>query len=198
MNSDLIPFNEEVLLNSYCHGYFPMGEEKSDDIKWFRPDPRAIFPLDEFHISRSLLKKIKKKEYEIRIDSCFQKIIRLCQTQHKEGIWITEKMIAMYFSLHTKGFAHSLEVYLNNQLAGGLYGVAIGGAFFGESMFHLQTDCSKIALCELVFRMKQKGMILLDTQFSTPHLERFGVKSIPDSEYYALLRKAINLPVSFL
>lgn len=198
MSSEPIPFNEEVLLNAYCHGYFPMGEEESDDIEWYRPDPRAIFPLDEFHISRSLAKKLKKKEYEVRINSCFQKIITLCRNQHKEGIWITEKMIAMYSSLHSRGFAHSLEIYQKNELAGGLYGVSMGGAFFGESMFHLQTDCSKIALCELVFRMKQKGMILLDTQFSTPHLEHFGVKTIPDSEYYSLLGKAVALPVSFL
>ncbi len=198
MNSDSIPFNEEVLLNAYCNGYFPMGEEESGEVEWYRPDPRSIFPLDEFHISRSLARKIKKKEYEIRINSCFHEIIRLCRTQHKEGIWITEKMIALYLSLHARGFAHSLEVYRNNELAGGLYGVSIGGAFFGESMFHLQTDCSKIALCELVSRMKQKGMILLDTQFSTPHLEHFGVKSIPDSEYFSLLKKAIALPVSFL
>ena len=198
MNENSIPFNEEVLINAYCHGYFPMGEEDTDEIEWYRPDPRAIFPLGEFHVSRSLARKIKKRDYEIRINTCFQDIIRHCRKQHSEGVWITEKMMAMYSSLHAKGFAHSLEVYKNNQLAGGLYGVAIGGAFFGESMFHLQTDCSKIALCELVFRMKQKGMILLDTQFSTPHLERFGVKNVPDSEYYKLLRKAISLPVSFL
>ena len=198
MSTDPASFNEEVLLNAYCHGYFPMGEEESDEIQWYRPDPRAIFPLDEFHISRSLLRKIKKKEYEVRINSCFETIIRLCRDRHKEGVWITEKMLAMYTRLHSMGYAHSLEIFLNHQLAGGLYGVAIGGAFFGESMFHVQKDCSKIALCELVSRMKEKGMILLDTQFSTPHLERFGVKTIPDSDYCVLLRKAISLPVSFL
>ena len=198
MNKESVPFNEEVLLNAYCQGYFPMGEEETDEIRWYRPDPRAIFPLEEFHISRSLARRMRKKDYEIRINSCFQRIMALCRSQHGEGIWITGKMIDMYSGLHARGFAHSLEVFRKDELAGGLYGVAIGGAFFGESMFHLETDCSKIALCELVFRMREKGMILLDTQFSTPHLERFGARTIPDSEYCALLRKAVSLPVSFI
>lgn len=191
-------FNEELVLNAYCNAYFPMGEGNSDRISWYRPDPRAIIPVDSFHIPHSLLKIINKKNYEVRLDTSFDKVVRLCRQTHSEGIWISDKIIKVYNRIYEMGYAHSLEIYKNNELAGGLYGVSIGGAFFGESMFQTVSNCSKIALCELVYRMRQKKMILLDTQFSTPHLSQFNLKMIPDKEYYEILQKAIRLPVSFL
>ncbi|MBN2143808.1 MAG: leucyl/phenylalanyl-tRNA--protein transferase [Candidatus Aureabacteria bacterium] len=191
------PFTEEFLLNAYCHGYFPMGCGDSGEIRWYRPDPRAVIPLDGFHISKSLSRLIRKKTHEVRINTCFEKVMRYCMKLHGDT-WITEKMVPIYTRLHQLGYAHSLEIYMNDTLAGGLYGVSIAGAFFGESMFHLQNNASKIALCELVLRMRGKGMALLDTQFINPHIAQFYVETIPDHEYMTLLHQALSLPVSFV
>lgn len=186
----------EMVLNAYCNACFPMGEEGSDEISWYRPDPRTIIPLDSFHIPRSLKRILNRRDYEVRFNTRFRDVIRYCRDRH-QGIWISDKILEVYEKLHETGFAHSLEIFKENELAGGLYGVAIGGAFFGESMFYLKTNCSKIALCELVAWMRQKKMQLLDTQFPTPHLARFNIQMIPDADYFKLLQKAIRAKVSF-
>jgi leucyl/phenylalanyl-tRNA---protein transferase len=192
-----IPFTEEFLLNAYCNGYFPMGTGETEEIRWYRPDPRAIIGIETFHIPKTLSRLLHRKNYEVRINTCFEKVMRYCMTLHGDT-WITEKMVQVYTRLHQAGFAHSLEIYMDGTLGGGLYGVSVGGAFFGESMFHLQSNASKIALCELVFRMREKGMTLLDTQFINDHIAQFHVDTIPDSDYQALLRHALSLPVSFV
>lgn len=199
MTDIFIPFNEETALNAYCSGFFPMGSAKSDEVEWYRPDPRAIVPLDDsFHIPKSLMKILKKNDYTVKINTEFEAVIKHCSNIHKDGVWITDKIIEIYIKLHQMGFAHSLEIFKNSELAGGLYGVSINGAFFGESMFHLQSNCSKIALCELVFRLRNKNFILLDTQFSNPHLKQFNIKLIKDSDYMKTLRKALNLKTGFI
>jgi leucyl/phenylalanyl-tRNA--protein transferase len=192
-----IPFNEHVLKLAYSEGCFPMGIQGTDEIQWYRPDPRAIIPLELFHISKSLRKTLKKKEHTIKINQQFETVIRYCMSLRKES-WITEKMIPAYVRAHQKGFAHSLEVYQDEQLAGGLYGISMSGVFCAESMFHLKTNASKIALCELVFRMRERGMVLLDIQFSNPHTEQFHVALIRDEEYDQRLKTALALPVSFV
>ena len=193
----IVAFNEDVLLHAYCNGFFPMGDSGTNEIRWYRPDPRAIIPLESFHISNSLRRALNKKNYEVKINQQFETVVRHCMTRREES-WITEKMIHVYTRAHQKGFAHSLEIYQDGLLAGGLYGVSISGVFCGESMFHLKTNASKIALCELVLRMRAIGMPLLDTQFSNSHMEQFHVELISDEDYYLRLQAALKLPVSFI
>ena len=194
----LIPFTPKDVLNAYCHGFFPMGEKGSYEISWFRPNPRAIFNLNDFHIPTSLKKILRKAEYTVKINTAFHKVITLCANNRKDGTWITKDFINLYYEIHKLGFAHSLEIYEDNCLLGGLYGISINGAFFGESMFSLKSNFSKIALCELVFRMKAKKMTLLDTQFSNNHLKQFNISLISDASYYKLLEKALSLKVKFI
>lgn len=184
------------LLTAYCSGYFPMADPVSGEISWYSPDPRGIFDLDEFHIPRSLRLAIKKNEYEIRLDSRFEEVMRSCAA--REETWISEAIVQSYLRIYRLGHAHSVEVWKNEMLAGGLYGVAIRGAFFGESMFSRVKDTSKIALAHLVDRLKSRGYALLDTQFITPHLKRFGAKEIPHDEYLIRLERALRLTCSFL
>jgi leucyl/phenylalanyl-tRNA--protein transferase len=184
-----------LLLRAYASGYFPMADSASGEIAWYSPDPRAIIPLDEFKIPRSLRQVIRKGVFEVRIDTAFEEVIHAC-AKRKET-WISDEIIGSYCELYRRGFAHSVESWHDAVLAGGLYGVALGGAFFGESMFSLSRDASKVALAALVGRLKDKKFSLLDTQFSTPHLARFGTKEIPREEYLALLRQAVQSPASF-
>jgi leucyl/phenylalanyl-tRNA---protein transferase len=185
----------EVLLQGYRLGVFPMAMADGA-IEWFSPDPRAILPLEEFHVPRNLERVFAKGTFEIRCNVSFVEVMRECA--RRPETWINHEIIASYAHLNQLGHAHSVEAWQNGKLAGGLYGVAIGGAFFGESMFHHVRDASKIALLGLVERLRARKFILLDTQWVTPHLERFGAVEIPRADYLHLLTTAVNLPRSFL
>jgi len=186
----------DFLLLAYCSGFFPMADPRSGEIGWYSPDPRAIFELEEFHVPRSLRLTMKKGRFEIRVNTRFEKVMRECA--RRDETWISEDLIRSYVELHRLGFAHSVESWAGGSLVGGLYGVAIGGAFFGESMFSRQKDASKVALVHLVERMKARGFELLDTQWITPHLQMFGAKEIPREEYLQRLQKAIKKTCSFV
>lgn len=188
--------DSEFLLNAYCHGLFPMANERDGEIHWFSPEQRGIIPLDGFNISRSLRQTIRKKKFAVRINSNFEATIRACA--EREDVWISETIIQSYLRLHKLGRAHSVECWNNEKLVGGLYGVAIGGAFFGESMFSRMTDASKVALIYLVKRMNERGFILLDVQYSTPHLLSLGCIEIPHLEYMQRLQKAVQLNCHFM
>lgn len=191
---DDFPLTPELLVSAYANGIFPM--DVGGRIEWFSPDPRTIIELDAFHASRNLMQRYRNRHFEIRIDTAFEKVIRACGNR-REGTWISDEIVEAYTTLHRLGLAHSVESWRGAELAGGLYGVAIGGAFFGESMFHRQTDASKIALVALVDRLKARGFALLDVQFTTPHLQRFGAAEIPRSAYLDRLEEALSLEVTF-
>lgn len=185
----------EVLLQGYRLGVFPMAMEDGE-IEWFSPDPRAILPLDKFHIPRTLERIVRKKSFEIRINTSFLEVMQECA--QRAETWINDEIIESYTGLHQLGHAHSVEAWHNDELAGGLYGVAIGGAFFGESMFHHVRDASKFALLALVERLRERRFALLDTQWLTPHLAKFGAVEIPRHQYLHLLSSAVNLPRRFV
>ncbi len=185
----------ELLLQGYRLGLFPMAME-NDAIEWFSPDPRAILPLDKFHVPHALRRVAQKKIFECKIDNRFAEVIRACAK--REDTWINREIMASYEKLFDLGFAHSVEAWSEGKLAGGLYGVAIGGAFFGESMFHRKTDASKFALLSLVEHLRARKFALLDTQWTTPHLEQFGAVEIPRDHYLKLLTHAVELPRKFL
>ncbi len=186
----------EFLLIAYCSGYFPMADPKTGEIGWYSPNPRAIFELSEFKIPRSLRQTLKKNIYEIRVNTRFEEVIRGCAD--REETWISEEIAQTYLELHRLGFAHSVESWKNGILAGGLYGVAMGGAFFGESMFNRERDASKVALVHLVERMKERKFELLDTQWMTPHLGQLGAKEITREEYLKRLEKAVAKKCQFV
>ncbi len=184
----------EVLLQGYRLGVFPMAMEDGE-IEWFSPDPRAILPLDAFHVPHTLERVARRKSFEIRINTSFVEVMRECA--RRPETWINGEIIESYTRLHQLGHAHSVEAWQNGKLAGGLYGVAIGGAFFGESMFHHVRDASKIALVALSEHLRKRRFRLLDTQWLTPHLKQFGAIEIPRPEYLHLLNTAVNLPRQF-
>ena len=184
----------ELLLQGYRLGVFPMAMEDGA-IEWFSPDPRAIIPLDSFHTPHALRRLLRKKVFEIRIDSRFGEVIRACAK--REDTWINDEIIESYELLHSLGHAHSIETWRENKLAGGLYGVSIGGAFFGESMFHQVRDASKVALAALVEHLRTRNFALLDTQWLTPHLHQFGGIEISRKHYLRLLQRAVELPLKF-
>jgi leucyl/phenylalanyl-tRNA--protein transferase len=187
----------ELLLDAYRRGIFPMAVDRRGTIRWFSPDPRAIIPLDDrFHVPHGLRRRWKKNPFTISQDRDFAAVIRAC-AERKEETWISPGIIASYRRLHELGHAHSIEVWREEELVGGLYGVRIGGAFFGESMFHRATDASKIALVALVERLRQRGFILLDTQWQTPHLRQFGTVEIPRAEYLRILARAVDFECKF-
>ncbi len=188
-------FSPELVLHAYRAGVFPMGEP-GGRIGWYSPDPRGIFELDQFRISRSLRKTIARGAFEIRVDTAFAEVMGACGDRD-EGTWITPAISRVYLELHRRGHAHSVEAWQGGELAGGLYGVTIGGAYFGESMFHRRTDASKVALAALVERLSARGFSLLDTQWVTPHLASLGAAEIPRAEYIARLEHAVRLPCTF-
>jgi leucyl/phenylalanyl-tRNA---protein transferase len=194
-SSQLKMIDPQFLCTAYSNGYFPMADSKTGEISWYSPDPRTIFDLNEFHIPRSLNLTLKKKDFEICINRQFEEVMRACA--EREETWISETIIQSYLQLHQLGLAHSVETWKNDRLVGGLYGVAIRGAFFGESMFSRLRDGSKIALVNLVARMKERGFTLLDTQYLTPHLEKFGAREIPRSEYLKRLEESLTITCSF-
>src|SRR4026209_1311574 len=184
----------ELLLQGYRLGVFPMAMN-DDLIEWFSPDPRAVLPLDDFHVPHALRRLLRKKPFEITIDKAFSAVIQACA--ERENTWINREIIDSYTRLHELGHAHSVEAWKENSLSGGLYGVSVGGAFFGESMFHRVTDASKIALAALVVQLKRQSFVLLDTQWLTPHLLQCGAVEVSGAEYLRLLEGAFNLKRSF-
>jgi leucyl/phenylalanyl-tRNA---protein transferase len=184
----------ELLLQGYRLGVFPMAME-DDSIAWFSPDPRAIMPLESFHVPHDLRRLARKDVFEIKIDNSFGEVIRGCAK--RKDTWINREIIESYEQLYDLGYAHSVEAWSKNKLAGGLYGVTVGGAFFGESMFHRVRDASKIALVGLVDHLRTQKFALLDTQWLTPHLQQFGAIEIPRSQYLKMLRRAVELPRKF-
>lgn len=185
----------QLVLHAYTLGAFPMAEP-GGELAWYSPDPRGVFPLDGFKIPRSLRQTVRRAKFEVRINYAFDDVVDGC-ADRSEGTWISGSIRRVYRKLYDAGFAHSVEAWHDGELAGGLYGVAIGGAFFGESMFTRVTDASKVALVALVERLRERGFTLLDTQWITPHLARFGAIEIPRDEYLRQLHAALLLRVSF-
>ncbi len=185
-----------LLIEAYSKGYFPMADSRSGPIWWYSPDPRAVIPLYGFKISRSLRQRVRKRTYETRIDSAFERVIYACA--EREETWISEEIIQAYITLHRDGFAHSVESWHDGVLAGGLYGVSIAGAFFGESMFCRETDSSKVALVALVEHLRKHDFLLLDSQFINDHMRQFGTVEIPRAEYLRQLRAALKAETNFM
>ena len=186
----------EMLLRGYAMGIFPMAASREDsEIHWVDPKRRGIFPLDSFHVSRSLSQEIRRKSYNIHINRDFAGVVSACADRPET--WINSDIAALYGDLHHAGFAHSLEVWHDDTLIGGVYGVALGAAFFGESMFSHRTNASKIALAFLVHRLRAGGYLLFDTQFMTPHLASLGAVEITRADYKERLAAAISAPAHF-
>jgi len=192
MRLDLSP---ERLLAAYAVGIFPMADDEGE-VRWLAPDPRCIIELDTFAVSRSLRTRIRRSDFAVKVDAAFEQVIDAC-ADRPAGTWISAEIRAAYVQLHRLGFAHSVESWEGDTLAGGLYGVSLGGAFFGESMFHRATDASKVALAALVERMRDRQFELLDVQFMTDHLRQFGAVEIPRSQYERRLHSAIRKTCSF-
>ncbi len=185
----------DVLIQAYRSGFFPMAENRTGPIFWYSPDPRAVIPLSDFHISRSLRQTLRKGEFELRVDTAFEATMRACAD--RDDTWISDEIIEVYVALFERGYGHSIEAWQGAHLQGGLYGVALGGAFFGESMFSLVRDASKVALVALVERLISRRYSLLDIQFLTPHLLRFGAMEISRDEYLSFLTSALREETSF-
>jgi leucyl/phenylalanyl-tRNA--protein transferase len=185
----------EMAVAGYRRGIFPMAMPRLGVVTWHRPEPRAILPLDGLHVSRSLRRTLRKGTYSVTFDRAFAEVMRGCA----EGrpVWIGPEFHRVYGELHRRGQAHSVEVWREDRLAGGLYGVQLGGAFFAESKFHSETDASKVALVKLVERLRRRGFTLLDVQYLTPHLAQFGVIEIPHRQYLRRLTDALALDRSF-
>lgn len=189
MQVELTP---ELLLYGYQNGVFPMADPDADNaIYWFRPEARGIIPLDAFHIPKNLAKVVRRGCFDVVADGDFEGVMRACAD--RSSTWISEEIIHAYTALHRMGYAHSIECRQDGHLVGGLYGVALGGAFFGESMFHYVTDASKVALVHLVRRLKRGGYVLLDTQYLTDHLAQFGAVEMARVEYEQCLEKALTV-----
>ncbi len=185
-----------LLLQAYAAGVFPMAERAdTDEIFWIDPKTRGVLPLDRLHVSRSLRKTIRKGGFEVRWNSAFVETVEACAARSET--WINKRITALYEELYQRGYGHSVEVFVEDRLVGGLYGVAIGGAFFGESMFSTRRDMSKVALVYLVARMKIGGYALLDTQFVTDHLLSLGAVEVSRAVYHRQLAQSLQLPADF-
>lgn len=189
----------DLLVSAYCQGIFPMAHDDGQ-IYWYDPDPRAVLPLESFHIPRSLQRTLKQNRFETRYSTAFEQVMRACgdAAPGREATWISEELVQVYTELHRHGLAHSVETWRDGELVGGLYGVAIRGLFAGESMFNRETDASKVALVALVARLQERGFRLLDVQFQTPHLSRFGVVEISRRVYQQRLRRALAIEAEFV
>jgi leucyl/phenylalanyl-tRNA---protein transferase len=193
-NTSLTP---EILLRAYSIGLFPMAESADDpEIFWVEPEVRGIIPLNDFHVSKSLAKAIRQKPFDIRFDTAFERVLDKCAepAPDRPSTWINQTIRDLYTALFHMGHAHSVEAFEGDELVGGLYGVSLGAAFFGESMFSRRSNASKISLVYLVERLKAQGFVLLDTQFTTDHLKTFGAIDMPKEEYEAVLQAAMVLP----
>jgi leucyl/phenylalanyl-tRNA--protein transferase len=187
----------EILLRAYSIGLFPMAESADDpEIFWVEPELRGVLPLDTFHVSKSLAKTIRHKPFDIRFNSDFDAVITACaeETAGRPSTWINRTIKGLYSTLHRMGHAHTVEAWEGDELVGGLYGVSLGSAFFGESMFSRRTDASKICLVHLVERLREKGFSLLDTQFTTEHLKTFGAIDVQKDDYARMLTSAMQSP----
>ena len=191
---DVSALEPRLLISAYCNGIFPLGMENGR-LSWFSPDPRGILPIDEFHVPRSTRTELAKRDLEIRVNTAFSEVLQAC-SQRRET-WITREIMQSYELLHKLGYAHSVETWEDGELIGGLYGVAIGAAFFGESMFSRRTGGSKASLIWLMEQLQKKEFILHDTQWTTNHLAMFGGKEIPREEYLRLLERAVGMQVKF-
>jgi leucyl/phenylalanyl-tRNA--protein transferase len=193
-------FGARELLACYARGVFPMADAREDTrVFLIDPERRGVIPLDRFHIPRRLARTVRAEPFEIRTDTVFAQVVAACAaaTPNRAETWINDPIEQLYGELHAQGHAHSVECWLDGELVGGLYGVALQGAFFGESMFSRRTDASKVALVHLVARLIAGGFALLDTQFLTEHLSRFGAEEIPRREYQKRLARALRLDASF-
>ncbi len=190
----------QILLRAYAAGIFPMAEDADDNsLYWVEPQERGILPLSSFHVPRSLAKKVRRQDFDIRIDTQFEQVIRLCsqQTSERPSTWINDRIIALYKQLFKMGCGHSVECWANGELVGGLYGIRIGAVFFGESMFSRRSDASKVALVHLVARLKAGGFALLDAQFQNDHLTQFGLAIVSRDEYRLMLEPALGVDAEF-
>lgn len=193
-------FGAQDLIDCYARGVFPMAEGRDDPrIYLLDPDERGVLPLDGFHIPRSLKKTVRQDLYQISVNECFEDVVRGCAAPApgREETWINSGIFSLYSELHRRGHAHSVECWAGGELVGGLYGVTLGGAFFGESMFSRRRDASKVALVHLVARLRVGGFVLLDTQFTTEHLERFGTETISRADYKTRLASALGVKADF-
>ena len=187
----------DILLRAYAEGVFPMAERREDkELFWVSPDRRGVVPLDAFHVPRRLARTVRSDRFKVTSDLAFVDVMKACAAPApgREQSWINAEILRLYTALHASGHAHSIESWRDGRLVGGLYGVKLGAAFFGESMFSRETDASKVALVHLVARLIAGGFELLDTQFLTAHLARFGTVEIPRREYLARLKRAIGRP----
>jgi leucyl/phenylalanyl-tRNA--protein transferase len=190
----------EVLLQGYAVGVFPMAERRDDpNLVFIEPERRGVLPMDRFHISKSLRKTLRHRAFEVRCNSAFAEVLEGCAepTPERPDTWINAEIVRLYGELNRRGYAHSIETWAKGELVGGLYGVALGGAFFGESMFSRVSDASKVALAHLVARLRHGGFVLLDSQFVTRHLERLGAVEIGRAEYRRRLAGALAIPADF-
>ncbi|CDN91061.1 leucyl/phenylalanyl-tRNA--protein transferase [Agrobacterium tumefaciens] len=187
----------DILLRAYSAGLFPMADSADDpELFWVEPEMRGIIPLNDFHISKSLAKAMRKKPFEIRFNTAFEAVMAGCAAEapDRPSTWINTTIRKLYTELHQIGHAHSVEAWEGKELVGGLYGVSLGAAFFGESMFSRRTNASKICLVHLVERLRASGFVLLDTQFTTEHLKTFGAIDVPKQDYAKMLDLAVNRP----
>ncbi|MFT8587989.1 leucyl/phenylalanyl-tRNA--protein transferase [Acetobacter orientalis] len=186
----------ELMLGAYAVGLFPMAANAEDtELQWYDPDPRGVIPLEGFHLPRRLQRTVLSDKFSVTVNQDFAGVMQGCATPApgREETWINQEIFTLFCALHKMGYAHSVECRLNGELVGGLYGVALGGAFFGESMFSRVTDASKVALVHLVARLRLCGFSVLDTQFGTDHLARFGGVEIPAQDYKATLERAVQM-----
>ncbi len=196
----MMEITPDVLLRAYASGIFPMAETADDPgLFWVEPELRGVLPLDAFHTPRSLARTIRRGTFDIRVDTAFADVVEACAaaTSDRPVTWINQRIRELYLELHRLGHCHSVEAWQDGQLVGGLYGVRLGGAFFGESMFSRATDASKVALVHLVERLNAGGFVLLDTQFTTAHLQQFGVEEVPRKRYRRLLEAALEIDGDF-
>jgi leucyl/phenylalanyl-tRNA--protein transferase len=196
----MLRLTSELLLRAYATGIFPMAQSRRDrELYWIDPEWRGILPLDRFHVPRRLRRTLRHGAFEVRVDTAFRDVMIGCAevTSDRPDSWINDEIIAAYTELYHAGHAHSIECWRDDALVGGLYGVSLGGAFFGESMFTRVTDASKVALIHLAARLHHGGYTLLDTQFITKHLQQFGAVEVPRPRYQALLAAALKVKASF-
>ena len=196
----VLRLNPELLLRAYAAGIFPMAQSRDDpELYWIDPEWRGVIPLDAFHVPRRLRRTIRQEHFETTADTAFGEVVEACaaSTRGRPDSWINDEIAAAYAELARLGHAHSVECWLKGKLVGGLYGVSLGGAFFGESMFSRERDASKVALVHLVARLRRGGFALLDTQFITKHLEQFGAIEIPRDDYRQLLAAALEVEGHF-
>ncbi|MFU8805537.1 MAG: leucyl/phenylalanyl-tRNA--protein transferase [Bradymonadaceae bacterium] len=191
----------QLVVSAYAQGVFPMAHpEENDRVYWYAPDPRAILPLDDFHVSRRLAQIVRQEKFDVRVDTAFSNVMKACAEPRPDQprTWISEGLTEVYEELHTLGYAHSVEAWQGDALVGGLYGVALGGLFAGESMFSREDNASKVCLVHLVDRMRERGYELLDIQFMTNHLRRFGATEISRAEYERRLVRAVARSCEFI